>query len=364
LAEGRRIFEEKQCLVCHGSPGDPQATRSAPDLGRQSWQNVLQLAGSFWNHAPAMSAQMHARGIARPALSPDEIRQLVTYLFCLRFLDEPGDPAKGAELFAQHSCAECHQLAGRGGTVGPRLDELKGHATPLFVAQAFWNHGAGMAAKMDEMKIARPVLAGDDVADLVAFLRGDGSSAAAAELASAEAASPRTGNVLFHQRGCIKCHAIDGDGGTIGPDLGSKSPARSVSRMAGSLWNHGPLMRAKMQELHVPMPRLTDRDLADLFSYLYFVHYMTTGGEAAKGREVFQAKACARCHDGGGSGPQAGPNLAASASLRSPIDWASAMWNHAPGMEKALPALQIEWPRFDGDEMADLVVFLRLQRGQ
>jgi len=35
------------------------------------------------------------------------------------------------------------------------------------------------------------------------------------------------------------------------------------------------------------------------------------------------------------------------------------MWNHAPAMEKTLRDTQVTWPRFEDDEMRDLVEFLR-----
>jgi mono/diheme cytochrome c family protein len=363
LVEGRRLFEEKHCVTCHGLPGDASAARIGPDLGRQrSWEDVMQLAGSFWNHTPAMSERMRERGIERPVLSPDEIAKLAAYLFYLNFLDEPGDAARGRELFEQRSCARCHQLGGRGGTVGPRLDELKPYASSLFLAQALWNHGAEMAAKMAELHLDPPQLENADVADLVAFIRGDAGPGAPLELAAAEAGSPRAGKALFREKGCINCHAIAGTGGTMGPDLGNRRTTRHVSEIAAALWNHGPTMRARMKERQISFPKLTDRDMSDLLAYLYFVRYMRGGGDARNGDKVFGEKACSQCH-APGSGTKAGPDLAASHALQSPAHWASAMWNHAPAIEKAVRETQAPWPRFEDDEMRDLVAFLRARAG-
>ncbi|MFI5365107.1 MAG: c-type cytochrome [Candidatus Binatia bacterium] len=360
LVEGRRVFEEKHCSSCHGVPGDPNAERIGPDLGRQrAWQDVMQLAGSFWNHTPAMLERMRERGIERPTLSSDDMRKLAAYLFYLNFLDEPGDVGRGRALFEERSCTRCHQLGGHGGTAGPRLDELKPYASSLFLAQALWNHGIEMSGKMKELQLDRPRLEGNDVADIVAFMRADAQPAAPLQPVAAEAGSPRAGRMLFQQKRCIECHAIAGSGGTIGPDLGLRRPMRHVSEVAGALWNHGPIMWAKMKDRHIAFPYLSDRDMSDLLAYLYFVQYVGGGGDAQKGAAVFRDKHCAQCHAAAGAGPKKGPDLAASKALASPADWAAAMWNHAPAVDQALRETQAPWPRFDDDEMRDLVVFLR-----
>ena len=43
----------------------------------------------------------------------------------------------------------------------------------------------------------------------------------------------------------------------------------------------------------------------------------------------------------------------------SPIEMVTAIWNHAPKMEKAFKKQGIPWPNFAGTEMADLVAYLR-----
>src|SRR3972149_6420151 len=53
---------------------------------------------------------------------------------------------------------------------------------------------------------------------------------------------PLKGRELFLSKGCVKCHAVRGDGGRIGPDLGKGFFARSLTQMAAPMWNHAPGM--------------------------------------------------------------------------------------------------------------------------
>ncbi len=360
LVEGRPLFESKGCAGCHAMSSEGGGQRVGPDLGRQgSWRDVMQFAGALWNHSPAMMAKMRERHVERATLSPDEMGKLAAYLFYVRFLDEPGNAERGREVFEARSCTRCHQLGGHGGTVGPRLDELKDYVSSFFLAQALWNHGPEMAAKMAELNLTRPHLEGNDVADIVALIRGDAGSAASLDLTYVRAGSPQVGKTLFQDKGCGKCHAIAGKGGGIGPDLGKKRSGEHIAGMAAALWNHGPTMWSKMKDLGVPFPKLTDREMADLLTYVYFLQFMSKHGDAEKGTAVFREKSCSQCHAAGGEGAKGGGDLAASAAVRSPVNWASAMWNHAPSIEKKLNETGAAWPRFEDDEMRDLVEFLR-----
>ena len=366
LIEGRKVFDAKGCGHCHGVLAAKGEQHMGPDLGReQSWQDFMQLAGSLWNHAPAMLDTMRAEKVERPTLSPDEAGGVAAYLFYVSFLDDPGDAERGRELFETRSCVRCHQLAGRGGTAGPRLDELAPYASAPFMAQALWNHGPEMAAKMAELEIERPRLEGADVANLVAFIRGSGRAAASLEEIASQVGSPRGGKTVFSSKGCVKCHAIAGRGATIAPDLGARHPTWRVSEMAGALWNHGPKMWAKMKALNASFPKLSGPETSDLLAYLHLVQYMDARGDATRGAEIFREKSCAGCHAAAGDGkPPVGPDLAASEAIRSPLQWASALWNHAPAMAARTREAGTPWPRFTGDEMRDLVAFLRSGGGK
>ncbi len=42
-----------------------------------------------------------------------------------------------------------------------------------------------------------------------------------------------------------------------------------------------------------------------------------------------------------------------------PVAWAASIWNHSPRMAKHAVGMGILYPRFTGDEMADLYGYLR-----
>ena len=180
--------------------------------------------------------------------------------------------------------------------------------------------------------------------------------------AQSQGGNPGAGKALFEIKGCSRCHAISGVGGAVGPDLGQGRTAERAGQMAGALWNHGPKMWSKMKQEGIPIPTFTEREMSDLLAYLYFVQYTGESGAVTKGAQNFRAKACSQCHSIGGGGPTVGPDLAASSALQSPADWTAAVWSHVPAMEEKARAEQIAWPRFEGEEMRDLVAFLRSRR--
>jgi hypothetical protein len=58
---------------------------------------------------------------------------------------------------------------------------------------------------------------------------------------------PQKGRKVYADHGCANCHAVRGVGGTLGPDLG-RPPLyhKTVTQMAGVMWNHAPQMRKKI----------------------------------------------------------------------------------------------------------------------
>jgi mono/diheme cytochrome c family protein len=359
---GRQVFLQKGCQTCHAVWGEGGSL--GPDLGKGGvWHSVMQLAGVLWNHSPEMIEKMRERRMSRPVISSKEMADLAAFLYFLNYFDAPGDSVRGKLLFADKGCSKCHAVGGGGASVGPALDKYKQLASPLFLARAMWSRGPAMAKKMAELRVARPELRGADLADILAYIQSastDGST----EKVYMVPGSPARGETVFAEKGCVKCHAVRGVGGHVGPDLGTSGLHKSVTEIAGLMWDHEPAMWARMQESGIALPAFSDQEISDVIAYLFFLQYFDPKGEVSKGREVYIEKGCVLCHyTPRGADKRLAPDLSASAALGSPIELSSAMWNHAPAMEAQIRERGLPWPRFQDDDVRDLVEYLRSSGG-
>src|SRR4029450_12919856 len=62
---------------------------------------------------------------------------------------------------------------------------------------------------------------------------------------------PASGARVFESAGCVKCHAVAGSGGKVGPDLSHTARAHSFYDLAAAMWNHLPRMTARMQQMGI-----------------------------------------------------------------------------------------------------------------
>src|SRR5215467_10105166 len=85
----------------------------------------------------------------------------------------------------------------------------------------------------------------------------------------AVAQDPLAGSRVFGARGCARCHAINGIGGTVGPDLARTNRSRSFYDLAAALWNHAPRMADRMRALGIARPQLDAHESADLVAFLF-----------------------------------------------------------------------------------------------
>jgi mono/diheme cytochrome c family protein len=169
---------------------------------------------------------------------------------------------------------------------------------------------------------------------------------------------PVGGRAVFETKGCIGCHAVRGEGGRGGPDLGRTARPRTFFDLAAALWNHAPAMSARMRERGLRRPPLDAREAGDLVAYLYTLDYFERPGRPATGKRLFTDKGCASCHALSGAGPEVGPDLGQLKLFGSPIALAAAMWNHGPKMREAMEARQVPRPTFQGSELIDLIAYL------
>ncbi len=355
--QGWSVFQKKGCIKCHAIHG--HGGKVGPDLGeKQFYGSFLQLAAVMWNHSPQMSEKMHEIRVSRPTFTEEEMGSLIAYLYYLRYLGEPGDPQEGETLFSEKGCIKCHSVGGKGGDIGPSLDEMTLYGSPLYMAQAMWNHGPEMDVKMKRLGIRRPRFEGREIVDLIAYIQtvSDGTSK---EKVYMFPGNPADGEKLFASKGCVDCHAVHGKGATTGPDLGKAELYRSVTEIAGIMWNHGPEMWSEMKERGIERPDFTGEEMANIIAYLYFLKFADQPGNPVEGEKLFSEKGCVSCHSVNGKGGEIGPDLATTQGLSSPIKMAQVMWNHAPIMEKKMEGRRLQWPEFKGNDMPNLFAYLR-----
>jgi len=349
---GRDLLSEKLCTQCHSVWG--HGGQLAPDMSNavaeKSW---LDLVGDFWNHTPRMIDAMEQRGHSWPTLDQSEMADLLSYLYYLRLFDRPGDAARGAIAYSQHKCSNCHSLGGKGGGHGGPLDRFSAYPSSVMLAQAMWNAGPQMQRDQLGRGAAIPTFLSTEMADLQAFIRATGLRRdLRVELLPLP--DPAHGARLFHAKHCDACHRTDGTG--PGPRLGSAARGRTVSEIAGILWNHSYAMYDQMNAAGIPLPRFQRSELADLISHLYSLSFVGRRGDVDRGAALFAEKGCAGCH----RGPSAvAADLAGSSVTADATALSAAMWNHAPEMHSLMAERAVAWPQFEAGEMEDLAAYLR-----
>lgn len=346
---GMQVFLEKGCSRCHSVLGE--GGRAAPDLARAPAGHLssADLLAAMWNHAPNMWEQMRIQGVAPPKFEEKDTANLFAFLYSVRTLDEPGDAERGRVLLTQKHCLDCHHVGANGGRTGPDLMKWTSYRNPVSWMQAMWNHAPAMQSVMAQRGVRWPVFSGSDMSDLVAYMRR--LAPPAKKPSYIRPPDPQAGARLFREKGCATCHA-SGAASVRAPDLRSRTLPRTLGQFAGAMWNHAPAMRASMKAQNVPQPSFTQKEMADLLSYLFAERYFEPAGSASRGAELFAAKACDQCHRTGGIGPDL-----ARASV-SPVHMATALWNHGPVMFQMMQQNQIAWPRFQAGEITDLIEYL------
>jgi mono/diheme cytochrome c family protein len=178
---GARLFKAKGCARCHAIDG--VGSKEGPDLGHGGQPRSFdELTASMWNHLPEMARRMWPSPGDRPYLTPDEMSDVIAFLYASGSRDtqprveggnqlSAGDPERGRQLLTAKGCLSCHSLTGPRGRAAGSLDGLKGVDSPWTIIATMWNHAFLMELKAEEGKRPWPTLRSDEMADIVAFLR-------------------------------------------------------------------------------------------------------------------------------------------------------------------------------------------------
>jgi mono/diheme cytochrome c family protein len=344
VREGWEVFAAKKCNLCHFIWGE--GGKGGSDLGSlpESYVSQSQLAALMWNHGPEMWGRMSARKILLEKMEKKEMADLFAFLYFIRYMDEPGDPQKGKSLMETKACIKCHTV--KEGIKGD-LSRWGMYTNPIVWAQMMWNHTPQMEQEMKKKGLSWVEFKGKEMVDLIAYVRSINPKAEKAYLSPGD---PQSGERLFTQKGCIQCHT---PGGKI--DLSNRKDfPRTLSQLAGTMWNHSHEMWKGIAEKGLEHPTLSSQEMADLVAYLFSTRYFDEPGNPDRGKTIFVRKQCNLCH-------AKGAKMSGLANLKgkiSPILMAQAMWNHGPEMLEKMRKTRVTWQKIDGKEMVDLMEYL------
>lgn len=251
-----------------------------------------------------------------------------------------GDASRGAVLFEQQKCVNCHAVSGSGGKPGPDLGKLAGKQfTPVTLLTDLWNHAPAMWQAMEAAGVANPKLNAQQSADIFAYLylaRYSGGTGDAAK-----------GRKVFIAKGCAECHNITSTNASGGAAVMKWESIVDGIELARQMWVHAPQMRQAAADQGVKFQNISAAEMTDMIAYLKSLPQ--TKGLTAKfapasaetGETLFTVKGCVGCHQGSKALPKPG-------SFKSMADFAAAMWNHSSAMRQASTMRPEEMTRLVG----------------
>jgi cytochrome c551/c552 len=334
---GRIVFENKGCIECHSINGSGGHT--APDFGTNNYlKSEYDLITGMWNHSPNMFIKMVEIKADQQKFNTDDFRNLRFFLYYLRYLGGTGNISKGQELFVKMRCDNCHSV-GKPGSGKIELDKIGVYASPLFLAQTMWNHSVLMQKKRKSSNIKLQIFKGNEFGDLSAYI-AEVSTYGKRNKIYMSPGNPVKGEKIYQNKGCFYCH----DQKPIGPDLNKYDFNKSVTEVAGMMWNHSVDMALAMSTNKMSWPEFKGDEMTNLISYLYFKYQSKINGSAEEGKQLIKDKGCIDCHTAGNT--YKAPAATAIGPFRSEDDFFSELWNHMPLMEnksyargKSLPKL-------------------------
>lgn len=249
-ARGKRAFTSRGCAGCHGLK-ESILPRVKPVSQWESLADPVALTEAMWNHSPTMMAEMKLKHVPWPALTAQELTDILIYLRNQPFppsrppVFQIGAGSDGEAVFKARGCVGCHPSV-------PELSASTRGKTLTEVAAAMWNH----EPIMSKAGATPTAFAPNEMKDLLGYLW--------AQQFFQDTGIAATGRRVFVSKRCASCHE---EGVGKAPKL-TGAGSFSGATMVSALWRHGPSMLSQMKQQGVPWPRFDGFQMADLIAYL------------------------------------------------------------------------------------------------
>ena len=232
--------------------------------------------------------------------------------------------AHGKELYAQNKCSICHSLGGKGGNVGPALDD----AGKKWTAEKLTGFlGDPSSVHSDS---AMPPMHGTpaEIQAVAAYMMSLGGTPRVVE----PEANSAWGQQLFASEHCFYCHQIGPKGGKLGPPLDQEGEKhRTREFLQAHFKNPSSVTPGSV----MPAIALNDRQVDSLVFYIQTLQpgvpvpaivlpSAAQGGDqpsVVEGEALYSAVTCNSCHAIGGKGTFAGPALDYEGNSGRTMDW-------------------------------------------
>jgi Cytochrome c len=117
-----------------------------------------------------------------------------------------------------------------------------------------------MTEAMTRLGISLPPIRPEEMADLVAYLNFMHYFAVPAD--------PFQGRRLAMDAGCLGCHRLHGEGGTLAGDLARIKGLDSPVAVLSALWNHSAIGMQEIERWKVPWPAFQPEEMAHIVAFL------------------------------------------------------------------------------------------------
>jgi mono/diheme cytochrome c family protein len=219
LAQGHDVFEKAGCIGCHKLHGTGGVI--GPELDKVGANRSPEWLLTHFKNPAAVTP-----GSAMPPIKASEADLDALTLYVLSFTGEPlsayyvsmktiPGAAAGRRLFEEKGCLGCHSVGGKGGNIGPALDQVAKRHDPQWIVAHFQNPQAvSPGTVMPQFSFTE-----QETRALTEFLLSLTDTNVVGFLKVPSAISPiERGKAVYRKYGCAGCHGPDAKGGVPNPN--------------------------------------------------------------------------------------------------------------------------------------------------